>query len=252
MHNQPLVDLLKDVEQEMIRLHYSEGTLNFYRRRWKMLMEFARERCETKYSEQLGFDFIEHHFDLLKKDSERKLKTSEVQELRVIRMIGDYQLHRTILRRCYKFKQILSDPYWIGISSQFREYCTAKVYAKATINHYVKQSAAFIDYLTAQGTTSCNGMTIDHINNYIKTLAGYTYKTVEQNICSLRAFFRFLLETGKVTTDFAAKTPMVQARKQTRIPSVWTEEELKDLLALLTGQIQKANGIMRSSCWHAT
>jgi len=31
---------------------------------------------------------------------------------------------------------------------------------------------------------------------------------VEQNICSLRAFFRFLLETGKVTTDFAAKTPM--------------------------------------------
>lgn len=73
-----------------------------------------------------------------------------------------------------------------------------------------------MDYLTAQGVTSCHGINIGHINNYIKTLAGYTYKTVEQNICSLRAFFRFLLETGKVTTDFAAKTPMV---KQTRIPS---------------------------------
>ncbi|MBS4008468.1 MAG: tyrosine-type recombinase/integrase [Clostridium sp.] len=237
MNHRPLAELLKDVEQEMIRLHYTEGTLTFYRRRWKMLMEFARERGENEYSEQLGFDFVEHHFDLLKKESERKLKTSEVQELRVIRMIGDFQLHRTILRRCYKFKQVLTDLYWIGISNQFQEYCTAKAYANVTINHYVKQSAAFMDYLTAQAITSCNGITINHINNYIKTLAGYTYKTVEQNICSLRAFFRFLLETRKVTTDFAAKTPMVQARKQTRIPSVWTGEELKKLI----GAIDRAN-----------
>lgn len=49
----------------------------------------------------------------------------------------------------------------------------------------------------------------------------------------MRSFFRFLLETGKVTTDFAAKTPMIQARKQTRIPSVWTEEELKKLIAAI-------------------
>lgn len=162
----------------MIRLHYTEATLKFYRRRWKMFLDFAKERDETNYSEQLGFNFVEHHFGLLKKDSERKLKTSEVQELRVIRMIGDFQLHQTILRRCYKFKQILTDPYWIKISTQFQEYCTAKEYANATITHYVKQSAYFMDYLTSQSITSCNGITIDHVNNYIKTLAGYTYKTV--------------------------------------------------------------------------
>jgi integrase len=38
------------------------------------------------------------------------------------------------------------------------------------------------------------------------------------------------LGIGEISTDFAAKTPMVQARKQTRIPSVWTEEELKKLI----------------------
>lgn len=233
MHHQPLPELLNDIEQEMIRLHYTEGTLSFYRRRLKMLMEFAKERGETEYSEQLGLDFVEHHFGLLKKDSDRKLKTSEVQELRVIRMIGDFQLHRTILRRCYKVKQILTDPYWIGIGNRFHEYCTAKEYANATIDHYVKQSASFMDYLTAQGIVSCNGITVEHIHNYIKTLAGYTYKTVEQNICSMRAFFRFLLETGEVAIDFAALTPMVQARKQTRIPSVWTGEELEKLISAI-------------------
>jgi integrase/recombinase XerD len=64
-------------------------------------------------------------------------------------------------------------------------------------------------------------------------LAGYTYKTVEQNICSMRAFFRFLLETGEIQTNFAEKTPMVHARKQTHIPSVWTEDELKNLIAAI-------------------
>ena len=118
MQQESLAELLKDVEQEMIRLHYTKGTLTFYRRRWKMLMAFAKERGETEYSEKLGFDFVEYHFGLLEKDSERKLKTSEVQELRVIRMIGDFQLHRTILRRCYKFRQILTELYWIEIRNR--------------------------------------------------------------------------------------------------------------------------------------
>ena len=38
------------------------------------------------------------------------------------------------------------------------------------------------------------------------------------------------MEAGEVEIDFAAKTPMVQARKQTRIPSIWTVDELKKLI----------------------
>lgn len=233
MQQQSLAELLNDVEQEMIRLHYTTATLTFYRRRWKMILDFAKGRGETGYSEKLGLDFVEHHFGLLEKENTRKLKTSEVQELRVIRMIGDFQLHRTILRRCYKFKQILTEPYWIEMNIRFHKYCQEKEYSQVTIDHYVNKAAYFMDYLTAQGITSCHRISMEHINNYIKTLAGYTYKTVEQNICALRAFFRFLLEAKEVTTDFAAKTPMIQTRKQTRIPSVWTAEELKKLISAI-------------------
>lgn len=115
---------------------------------------------------------------------------------------------------------MLTDPYYMVISDDFQHYCKEKGYSKVTIAHYVKQSAYFMDYLASQGISSCGDITPELINGYIRTLAGYTYKTVEQNICSLRAFFRFLLEGGIASTDFASKTPMVQARKQTRIPSV--------------------------------
>ena len=84
--------------------------------------------------------------------------------------------------------------------------------------------------MSSHKVLDCKKIDLNLIHSYIKTLASYTYKTVEQNICSMRAFFRFLLEIGVVQTDFAAKTPMVQARKQTRIPSVWTMDELKKMI----------------------
>lgn len=233
MQKKPLTELLHDLEQEMLRLGYSEGSMEFYRRRWRKLLQFARDQSEDYYTEQLGIDFVENHFQILEKDYNRTLSQSETQELRVIRMVGDFQLHQTILRRYYKHKKILTDPYFIEISKRFEKHCVEKEYSKVTVEHYVKQSAKFMDYLSSQRVTNCKEISLSLINNYIKTLAGYTYKTVEQIICSLRAFFRFLLEVGEVQTNFAAKTPMVQARKQTRIPSVWTVDELEKLFAAI-------------------
>lgn len=230
MKKQSLVDLLHDLEQEMLRLGYTKGSMTFYRSQWRDLFLFAQERKQIFYSEQLGLDFLEKYLHIFEKDLNHTLSQSEVQKIRVIRMVGNFQLHRTILRRYYKHKQILTEPSFISISNQFKAYCTDKGYSKVTIDHYVKQSAQFMDYLGSQHITDCKKINLKLIHSYIKTLAGYTYKTVEQNICSIRAFFRFLLEIGVVKTDFVAKTPMVQARKQTRIPSVWTADELKKLI----------------------
>jgi integrase/recombinase XerD len=174
----------------------------------------------------LGIDFVE-------KDLNRTLSQSDTQELRIIRMVGDFALHHTVLRRYYKHKEILTDLYFIQMASRFKQYCKDKDYSGITTEHYVKQSARFMDYLSSQKVTDFKEISITLINAYIKTLAGYTYKTVEQSICSIRSFFRFLLKAGEVQTDFAKKTPMVQARKQTRIPSVWTKDELKKLIAAI-------------------
>ncbi len=217
----------------MQQLGYSKGSIQFYRRRWHMLLQFAAERNEVCYSERLGMDFLEKHFNILEKDFNHTLAQAEAQELRIVRVIGDFQLHHTILRRYYKHKEILTEPYFISISNRFRSYCIDKDYSEVTIDHYVKQSTRFMDYLVSQNIRDCKEISIALIHAYITTLLGYTYKTVEQSVCSMRTFFHFLLEAEEVQTDFAAKTPMVQARKQTRIPSVWTENELKTLIAAI-------------------
>ncbi|HEY9062301.1 MAG TPA: site-specific integrase [Pseudobacteroides sp.] len=233
MLKKPLKELLEGLEQELLRLGYSEGSLKFYRNRWSKLIKFAEERNEIYYSEQLGIDFIEIHYRIFEKDFDKTLSQKDTQELRIIRMIGDFQLHHTVLRRFYKHRKLLADSYYIYISNNFKNYCEQRDYSKVTVDHYVKQSERFMDYLVSQGVRDCHDIKLSVINNYIRTLAGYTYKTVEQNICSIRSFLRYLQEQDFLKTDLASKTPMVQARRQTRIPSVWTREELNTLIGAI-------------------
>lgn len=230
MKRKPIKELLHDLELELLRLGYIEGSMKFYRNRWQKILKFAEDRNETHYSEQLGIDFVESHFQISKKDLDKTLSQKDTQELRIIRMIGDFQLHHTVLRRYYKHKKLLKDQYYIGISNGFKEYCESKDYSKVTADHYIKQSERFMDYLISQNIHSCHNITLSIVNNYTKTLAGYSYKTIEQVICSIRAFLRYLSELEILKDDLASKTPMIQARKQTRIPSVWTKEELIALI----------------------
>ena len=121
MQKRPLVDLLNELEQEMWRLGYTKQSMGFYRRQWQMLLRFAQERGEVYFSERLGIDFLEKYFHILEKDFARTLSQSETQELRIIRMIGDFQLYHTVLRRYYKHREILTKPCFIEVSNQFKK-----------------------------------------------------------------------------------------------------------------------------------
>ena len=225
-----LPDLISGLEQELLRLGYTKGSMTFYLRRRNQLMAYAEDRGECNYTAQLGMDFLKEFFGITQEDFSRTLPQAETQEIRVVRMVGDFQLHHAVLRRYLKHKELLTTPFFVDIRSRFQSSCEKKGYSQVTTEHYVKQSSYLMDYLAAQGMDDFTAVTLDTVNAYIRTLAGFSYKTVEQHICSLRAFFRFLNQEGIMPDDLAAKMPMVKARKQTAIPSVWTQEELKQLV----------------------
>ena len=228
-----LPDLISELEKELLRLGYTKGSMTFYRRRWNQLMAYAEDLGECYYTEQLGMDFLKEFFGITQEDFTRTLPQAETQEIRVIRMVGDFQLHHAVLRRYLKHKEILTNPFFVDIRSRFQIFCEKKSYSRVTTEHYVKQSSYLMDYLAAQGMDDFTAVTLDTVNAYIRTLAGFAYKTVEQHICSLRAFFRFLYQEGIVPDDLAAKMPMVKARKQAAIPSVWIHEELRQLIGAI-------------------
>jgi len=228
-----LTELIHDLEQEMLRLGYSNRSMYHYRRRWRTLLQFAKERRELFYSEQLGMDCIEKYFNVFEKDANRGLSEKNAGELRIMRMIGDFQLHNTILRPFCQNKYLLTNSAFSTLRKQFQSYCEDKGLSKATTNMRIQKFSRFMDYLGSQNITDCKEITLPLIHAYIKTWAGYAYTTIEQNIVCIRFFFRFLLDIGEVQIDFAAKMPRIQIRKQTHIPSVWTKDELQKLISAI-------------------
>ena len=56
---------------------------------------------------------------------------------------------------------------------------------------------------------------------------------VELHLCGLRSFLRYLHDNGLHAEDLTPSIPTLKARKQTRIPSVWTQENIAKLLAAI-------------------
>lgn len=54
----PLVELINNLEQQMLQVDYKASSIDIYRRQWHKLIQFAQEKNETCYSEQLSTDFI--------------------------------------------------------------------------------------------------------------------------------------------------------------------------------------------------
>ena len=87
-----------------------------------------------------------------------------------------------------------------------------------------------MDYLSQKGVRSVSAVCLDTCNGYLRTLAGYSFKTVEQNVCAIRHFLRYLQETGMVSANLASEIHMPAVSKKSKIPSVWATEELQALL----------------------
>ena len=148
-------------------------------------------------------------------------------------MLGDFQQHGSILRRYYKQKDLLQNSVFKEVLQNYAKYCQDKEYSIVTQNHYRKITEKFLSFLESQKVISYTNITFNHISDYINTLLGYSHKTVELQLCALRSFLRFLNINELYQQDLAETIPALKARKQNRIPSVWSPENVTKLIKVI-------------------
>ena len=99
MERQTIRKLVNNLEQELIRMGYAEATLNYYRTNWKMIVDHFERIGEDYFSETTAMEYIDKKCDFFKKEQAGELTQSNIYLFRIIRMMGDYQQHGTVLRR---------------------------------------------------------------------------------------------------------------------------------------------------------
>lgn len=149
-------------------------------------------------------------------------------------MLEDYSLHKVLTRRYFASKNplVLND-YYTVIFNDYDAYLGSAELSITTQEHYKRYATVFMDYLKQTYVPHVGEIAMENCNAYLKTLAGYSFKTVEQNVCGLRHFLRYLYSESLLIENYAEKIHMPPVSKSAKIPSAWDVDELKSMIAAI-------------------
>lgn len=233
MYQPSFLELTTDLEQELKRLHYASPTIRFYQRIWKKLALFLKAEHSDYFTEELGLRFLDEKYNFLEREQNEGLTQQLVYIAWVVRMLGDFQQHRCILRRYYKHRELIQTDAYKHILSSYVSECQRRQYSKVTQDHYCKGAEKFLSFLESRDISDCAFITSVHCSSYVKTWLGYQPKTVELQACALRSFLRYLYTSQQNEEDLSASVPSVRVYKHARIPSAWTADQVNQLLNVI-------------------
>ncbi|MDD4593000.1 MAG: site-specific integrase [Parabacteroides sp.] len=227
--------ITEGLKELLLENNYKPATIDFYEREWNKVRAFLiNEYNDTEFEMDKGLKYLEKQYGFISRYNEGGLSQQRVQLLRVIHMLEDYSLHKVLTRRYYASKNPLSlNNYYSDIYNAYTTYLETNELATSTKNHYKKISTIFLDYLSQTDVSRIEEISLNDCNAYLKTLAGYSFKTVEQKICGLRHFLRYLYSEQRIIENYAEKIHMPAVSKTAKIPSVWNLDELKTMISVI-------------------
>ena len=212
MERPTIRELVTSLEKELIRMGYAEGTLKYYRMNWKMIIAHFDKIGEDYFSEAAAMEYVDKKCDFFRKEQAGELTQSNIYLFRIIRMMGDFQQHGTVLRRYMRSLSKVNDPLNLEMLDKFGIHCKNSENAISTCKSYSRTAESFLSYTEAQGI-SLEALNAADLTAFVKTLLGYSYKTVEFILCGTRAFLRFLHSEHVVSADFSESLPNIQTLK---------------------------------------
>ena len=222
-------ELVNLLEQELIRVGYKEATLNYYRNNWKRIIAHFDERSESFFSEAVAMQYVDAKCDFFVKEKAGLLTQSNIYLFRIVRMMGDFQQHGTVLHRYHRSLSKINSPDNLAILNRFQKHCQSCGYAVSIQKSYCRTAENFVCFIEAHGLRFEN-LNAENLTAFVNKLMGYSYKMVDFVLCGTRCFLRFLHDEKVIAADLPQSIPCMQSCKQTRVPSVWKKDDLLRLL----------------------
>lgn len=207
--------------------HYSQSYIAGFYLIWKRLNEYCAEKGITKFSTEVGKQFIQECYGT--KPEEILRKHSRVH--RAMDMLSDFQHFGTVM-----LKRRLNRTFPEQFSQQAESYLSymEKNYAQPnTILSHRKSLYQFTDFLDSKDVASFGDMTLEHTNTYIKVvLCNYSKGVAALHMGIMRKFLRYLYDTEIIADNLADKLIQVKIdHHPSHLPTTLTTDEIERILA---------------------
>jgi integrase/recombinase XerD len=224
-------ELVAAVLGQLERLKYAENTRASYRKTYRRLVRFADNAGETVYSESLGNLFLQANYAFDLDTYTISLYRSFRNEVRCIRVLGDYQMHGAILRRRTTKTPYTATPEFAEALNAYYAECGKRNYSRQGMRGRRYRTELFLHYLDDHGIKSLASLTGRNLSDYIRTVAGYHKKSISAILTTLRSFLTFLYLNGYHQNDLSGDVPPLKLPHAPKIPSTWEAADVRRLLA---------------------
>jgi site-specific recombinase XerD len=223
-----VTDLCRELEQKLVELHYSDDSMCRYR---KVFREFTEYTDGCDYSQSKGTDFLVWKFQQLGGFvAGGEHSKNEMYYFRAIRSLAEYYNFRILFRRNEFHGEIVwPNPFKEAIEG----FLCYEVEYGCSHFQYERCKAVIKDlilFLDSANVHDLNGITSTLISRFVATMVGLAPATISERISALRQYFKYAYLNEFTDRPIAAYLPHPPQRARTKLPTVWTEEQIEGLI----------------------
>ncbi len=214
------------LEQE---LGYALKTSGMYRRIWRQLREFMFANGIETYDENVGKKYLSNKFgDKAKQDLTRNQSVT----YNGIKMLTEFSKTKKINVPARPSRYPLEFKGHIGKAIvKFLHHKKQSNPSRTTYHNYQRHLYEFMMYCEKQGISRIADIDLVLLLHFINQYDASKKTVVIITITTLRGFIKYLFEENYLDIDYSEKIPRHKIVQQPKLPSNYTKEEVKHLIA---------------------
>lgn len=219
-------ELIEAIVPYIHKEQYSDSYISGLTRCFHQFEQYCAEHEITHLTAEAAQQFLQEWYGLQPGTVDRKLS----QNIRAMDMLSDFQHCGAIMTR-RSLEKVFPAPFAAAADAYFAHMKNA--YAQPnTIASHRKTVFRFTDFINNRGVESYDRLSLDDINAFIKIiLCNYAKSSAQCYFGVLRAFLRYLHDSGITEDDFSQKVVSVPGVRQTaHLPSTLTVEQIESVL----------------------
>lgn len=228
--NVPIEQVVMKVLLELERLNYSSNTISSYRAFYNRFITFVKEKENNYFSEELGRIFLEEKYNCTINYYTETMPKSVRHVIRMIRVLGDFQLHGVVYRRIVKKPAYVKPPQFEKELKEYENECEDNEYSRRGLRSRMQRLYFFIDYLDGRNIQNVDEITGQIISDYVNTICANHEKSMASILTTLRVFLKFLYLKEYTKEDLSLKVPKQNKYYYPPVPSVWKKEDVVHML----------------------
>ena len=228
MESLPLQQLADETLQALVKANASKNYQKVFKTVSRNFIVYAREHDIDSFSIDHGIQFLEDHYSMSQKMSEKKWNGVY---LRCINAMAEYQLTGTVdmylvsTRKKYYFPEAFKDSADAYLS--YREYIGISSKSIQISRLYLSRFFAFVN---SKNVMSLDTVTVPIVLEFLRSLSSFGKPTINSIMRTVRYYLKYCHDNEIMQEELFSKLPNPHYNRQSRLPSTYTEDEVRKTL----------------------